>query len=204
MLKMRETPKRAISGAFYVIIMLFASSYSQISCSLLFITLAIISSYEMSKLRKGKSKILPFTYIAIPFILIHFFHKDLILFTLILTWVFDTFAYIIGVNMGKNKIFPSISPKKTWEGFTGGFIFSIITAFLISKYIFIIDIKLATIISLTLPFTATLGDFIESKYKREANVKDSGNIIPGHGGILDRMDALMITIPTIYILTKLF
>lgn len=212
MQKMQETPKRAISGAFYVIIMLFGSSYSNLSCSLLFILLAIISVYEMWKLRKGKSKILPFLYIIIPFILIQIlayqmeggWKSNLILFMLILTWTFDTFAYLIGVKIGKHKIFPSISPKKSWEGFLGGFFFSIITTYIISQYIFIINMKLAAIIGILIPFTATLGDFIESKYKRDANKKDSGNIIPGHGGILDRMDALMITIPTIYIITNYF
>ena len=212
MQKMQETPKRAISGAFYVIIMLFGSSYSNLSCSLLFILLAIISIYEMWKLRKGKSKILPFLYIIIPFILIQIlayqmeggWKSNLILFMLILTWTFDTFAYLIGVKIGKHKIFPSISPKKSWEGFLGGFFFSIITTYIISQYIFIINMKLAAIIGILIPFTATLGDFIESKYKRDANKKDSGNIIPGHGGILDRMDALMITIPTIYIITNYF
>ena len=130
--------------------------------------------------------------------------SNLILFMLILTWTFDTFAYLIGVKIGKHKIFPSISPKKSWEGFLGGFFFSIITTYIISQYIFIINMKLAAIIGILIPFTATLGDFIESKYKRDANKKDSGNIIPGHGGILDRMDALMITIPTIYIITNYF
>lgn len=212
MQKMQETPKRAISGAFYVIIMLFGSSYSNLSCSILFILLAIISIYEMWKLRKGKSKILPFLYIIIPFILIQIlayqmeggWKSNLILFMLILTWTFDTFAYLIGVKIGKHKIFPSISPKKSWEGFLGGFFFAIITTYIISQYIFIINMKLAAIIGILIPFTATLGDFIESKYKRDANKKDSGNIIPGHGGILDRMDALMITIPTIYIITNYF
>ncbi len=209
---MQETANRAISGIFYVIVMLLGSSYSNISCSLLFIVLGIISIYEMWKLRKGKNKIIPLLYIVIPFSLIQIlclqfeenWKSNLILFMLILTFTFDTFAYLIGVKYGKNKIMASISPKKSWEGFTGGFIFTIIISYIISQYIFIINMNLAIIISIILPFTATLGDFVESKYKREAKVKDSGNIIPGHGGILDRMDALMITIPTIYILTNYF
>ncbi len=209
---MQETANRAISGILYVIIMLLGSSYSNFSCSLLFIVLGIISIYEMWKLRIGKNKIIPLLYIVIPFSLIQIlcfqfegnWKSNLILFMLILTFTFDTFAYLIGVKYGKNKIIPSISPKKSWEGFTGGFIFTIIISYIISQYIFIINMNLAIILSLTLPFTATIGDFIESKYKREAKVKDSGNIIPGHGGILDRMDALMITIPTIYILTNYF
>ena len=209
---MQETANRAISGIFYVIVMLLGTSYSNISCSLLFIVLGIISIYEMWKLRKGKNKIIPLLYIVIPFSLIQIlclqfeenWKSNLILFMLILTFTFDTFAYLIGVKYGKNKIMASISPKTSWEGFTGGFIFTIIISYIISQYIFIINMNLAIIISIILPFTATLGDFIESKYKREAKVKDSGNIIPGHGGILDRMDALMITIPTIYILTNYF
>ncbi len=209
---MQETANRAISGIFYAIVMLLGSSYSNISCSLLFILLGIISFYEMWKLRIGKNKIIPLLYIIIPFSLIQIlclqfeenWKSNLILFMLILTFTFDTFAYLIGVKFGKNKIMASISPKKSWEGFTGGFIITIIISYIISQYIFIINMNLAIIISIILPFTATLGDFIESKYKREAKVKDSGNIIPGHGGILDRMDALMITIPTIYILTNYF
>ena len=128
---------------------------------------------------------------------------NLILFILLLTWTFDTFAYLIGVRFGKHKIKESISPKKSWEGFLGGFIFTIITAYLSHTYFKFETIEKIVIISIILPFTATLGDFIVSYYKRQAKVKDSGNIIPGHGGILDRMDAFTITIPTIYIIVKI-
>ena len=88
---------------------------------------------------------------------------------------------------------PSISPKKSWEGFFGGMIVTIILAFLYSLYkeqSYLGYILMAIII----PFLATIGDFIESAYKREAGVKDSGNLIPGHGGMLDRMDSLLISI----------
>jgi phosphatidate cytidylyltransferase len=209
---MNETLKRAISGSVYAAIVCFSVSYSNPLCSLLFIILGIISIYEMWKLRKGKSKLLAFAYILIPFILVQFilsnevqenYKASKILFMFILTWTFDTFAYLLGVKFGKHKIMPSISAKKSWEGFAGGFFFTIIAAYITSKYLLTIDPQFIIIITALLPFTATLGDFIESYYKRKAGVKDSGNFIPGHGGMLDRMDAFMITIPLIYTLTKL-
>jgi phosphatidate cytidylyltransferase len=209
---MNETLKRAISGSVYAAIVCFSVSYSNPLCSLLFVILGIISIYEMWKLRKGKSKLLAFAYILIPFILVQFIlsneaqensNSNLILFMFILTWTFDTFAYLLGVKFGKHKIMPSISAKKSWEGFAGGFVFTIIAAYITSKYLLTIDPQFIIIITALLPFTATLGDFIESYYKRKAGVKDSGNFIPGHGGMLDRMDAFMITIPLIYTLTKL-
>ena len=208
---MNETLKRAISGAFYVVIMWLGASYEH-SFRALFTILGIVSIYEMWKLRNGKSKFLAFAYVFIPFILIQLivtkedqqnWNSNLILFMFILTWTFDTFAYLFGVRFGKHKIMPSISPKKSWEGFGGGFVFTIIASYLSYSYFKFEDIRIPLIISIILPFTATLGDFIESHYKREAGVKDSGNLIPCHGGILDRMDAFMITIPAIYILTKL-
>jgi phosphatidate cytidylyltransferase len=208
---MNETLKRAISGIVYIFIMWFGVS-SEILFRSLFIILAIFSAYEMWKLRKNKSKLLAFTYIFIPFILVQFIlnHSDgdnwnpnLILFMFILTWTFDTFAYLFGVKLGRNKIMPSISPKKSWEGFAAGFVFTIIAAYLSILYFKFENLKLPLVISVILPITTTLGDFIESYYKREAGVKDSGNIMPGHGGILDRIDGFMITIPAIYIITKL-
>ena len=206
---MNQTPKRALSGAVYVAIMWLGTSYSEATFSLLFAILGIVSIYEMWKLRKGKTKILAFLYVIIPFFLIHIlgmtdgdspFDPSLILLMFILTWTFDTFAYLLGAKFGKHKIMPSVSPKKSWEGFVGGYIFTIVTAYITSKYFLPIDFHLAFIVSLFLPFTATLGDFLESHYKREAGVKDSGNFIPGHGGMLDRMDAFMITIPAIYLI----
>ncbi len=213
---MNENLKRAISGIIYIAVMWTCTSYSETTFSLLFAILGIISIYEMWRLRKGKSKFLALLYILLPFFLIQLFgmtdsnypntafDPSLILLILVLTWTFDTFAYLFGVTFGKHKIMPSISPKKSWEGFAGGFIFTIITAYIISEYISTLNLEIIIITSILLPFTATLGDFIASFYKRQAGVKDSGNLIPGHGGILDRMDAFMITIPMIYILTKIF
>ena len=157
----------------------------------------------MYKLRKGKTKILAFLYLLSPLLLVHFIKTELVLLMFILTWTFDTFAYLLGIKFGKHKIMPTVSPKKSWEGFVGGFIFTVIAAYLTVSYFSEIELSQAIFISLFLPFTATLGDFIESHYKRQAGVKDSGNFIPGDGGMLDRMDAFMLTIPTLYIYLNL-
>ena len=120
----------------------------------------------------------------------------------LLVWSFDSFAYIFGINFGKNKIMPSISPKKSWEGFCGGFFCTVILAQIFKEYLNISDVNII-LTSILVPFTASTGDFIISYYKRVAKVKDSGKLIPGHGGILDRMDAFLITIPVFYILINL-
>ena len=198
---MNEKITRTISGLTYVAIMWFGTSNSKTSFTILFSTILLICLYEMLRLRKGKSKTIAVLYLLIPLILIHLIEQKLVLLILILTWSFDTFAYIIGVRFGIHKIMPTISPNKSWEGFAGGFIFTIITSYLTLNYFSEIELNQIIIISILLPFTATIGDFIESYYKRIAGVKDSGNFIPGHGGMLDRMDAFMITIPVIYIIT---
>ena len=198
-----ETFKRIISGIIYIAIMWFGTCYSNYSKILLFTILGMLSMYEMFKLRKKRSKIIPFLYIIIPFIFIYKIPNKVILFMFILTWTFDTFAYLIGSKFGKNKILSFISPNKSWEGFFGGFACTMIASYLTYKYFFNFEsLKLPIIISISLPFTATIGDFIASYYKRKAKVKDSSNFIPGHGGILDRMDAFMISIPIIYILIQ--
>ena len=199
---MNKTLKRALSGAVYVAIMWFGTSF-QGTFHILFFLILLLSLYEMYKLRKGKTSFMSYLYVIIPLSLIHKIDTELILFMFILTWTFDTFAYLIGVKFGKHKILPSVSPRKSWEGFFGGFTFTIIASYLTYIYFDFESFKLTLIISIILPFTATIGDFTESYYKRQAGVKDSGNFIPGHGGILDRIDAFMISIPILYIFTKL-
>ena len=207
---MNETFKRILAGLVYIAIMWFGTKLSHISFHALFSVILFIAIYEMWKLRKGKTTILPYICVILPLFLIHKIEsRNLILYMFILTWTFDIFAYIFGVTFGKHKIIPSISPKKSWEGFVGGFLLTLITAYIIiilslipvlGKYEENYSLYLITSI---IPFTATMGDFIISYYKRIAGVKDSGSFIPGHGGILDRIDAFLITIPVIYILTKL-
>ena len=214
---MNETLKRTLSGAVYVAIMWFGTFCSELSFHILFAVILLVCLYEMYKLRKGKTKfqfklkallellltVLAFAYVLIPLLLIHFIKTELVLLMFILTWTFDTFAYLVGIKFGKHKIIPTVSPKKSWEGFVGGFIFTIIAAYLTVNYFSEIALNQAIVISLFLPFTATLGDFIESHYKREAGIKDSGNFIPGHGGMLDRIDGVIFAIPSLSIILLL-
>ena len=203
-----ENKKRLIFGLIFISILWFATLYSVISCSILFFIIGLICVYEMYQLRKGKTKLISLIYIITPFILIQIliwkylsinvfnsivWMPEVILYLFALTWTFDTFAYIFGVKFGKHKILPSISPKKSWEGFIGGLIFTTILAI----FIFGENINKILMYSVLIPISATLGDFIESYYKRKAMAKDSGNLIPGHGGMLDRMDSFLISISVI-------
>lgn len=116
-------------------------------------------------------------------------------------WLTDTAAYFTGMLFGKHKLWPSISPKKTIEGAIGGIIASIIAAILFSYYApQLLPIDLAIWIGLLVSVVGQLGDFIQSAYKRVWNVKDSGAILPGHGGILDRCDSWLIVFPFVHIL----
>lgn len=125
--------------------------------------------------------------------------KYIILNILILIWVNDSFAYIVGKNFGKRKLFVSVSPKKTIEGFIGGLVFSILTGFIISKYATNYSLLNWVVIAGIVSIIGTIGDLVESKFKRQANIKDSGNIMPGHGGILDRLDSLLFAAPFVYL-----
>jgi phosphatidate cytidylyltransferase len=145
-------------------------------------------------------------YIIFPFIIItklpfgiQGYNPKIIISIFLLIWTNDTFAYIVGKSIGKHKLFERISPKKTIEGFVGGVVFAILTSLLISKYY----IEGATNIWIGIAFIVgifgTIGDLIESKFKRIAGVKDSGKIMPGHGGILDRLDSVIFVAPFVFL-----
>lgn len=124
----------------------------------------------------------------------------------ILIWSSDSFAYFTGIIFGKHKMAPKISPKKTWEGFAGGVFFTLILGYFIEQKF--PDLRGNwLIVGFLVSIFAPLGDLVESQLKRTFGVKDSGNIIPGHGGVLDRLDSFIIAAPVVYlyfILEKLF
>ncbi len=146
-------------------------------------------------------------YIALPFSLLNFivfpfgdqqYHWEILMGVILLIWINDTGAYLVGSRIGKHKLFERISPKKTWEGSIGGAITSIVTAILIGLYATDITIFEWLVIALLVVIFGSLGDLVESLFKRSLGIKDSGAIIPGHGGFLDRFDALLLASPMVF------
>jgi phosphatidate cytidylyltransferase len=121
----------------------------------------------------------------------------LLLFALVITWAGDTVAYFVGRAIGKHPLAPHISPKKTWEGSVGSMVGSLIVAWAFSYWI---RIPLGHLVAMAVigNVAGQMGDLLESAYKRSAGVKDSGGLLPGHGGVLDRIDALILCIPVIW------
>ena len=155
-------------------------------------------------------------FVAIPCGIMTMFYSEniigtdngwvLLIFAFILIWVNDIFAYLTGSAIGRHKLFPRISPKKTIEGSIGGAVFTMLFAYFINRFVlnvfffenYINDIEVL-FLALCVVVFGTLGDLTESMMKRHAGVKDSGNIIPGHGGILDRFDATFMAMPFVFI-----
>lgn len=116
-----------------------------------------------------------------------------------LIWSNDVFAYLTGRLLGKHKLFPRISPGKTIEGSLGGLVFTILAICILSHYLLWLTIPVAVGLAIISVVFGTLGDLCESLLKRQAGVKDSGNLIPGHGGILDRFDSILFSVPFIFV-----
>lgn len=127
-----------------------------------------------------------------------------VLFAVALTWINDTFAYFVGRRWGRHKLIPSVSPGKSIEGSIAGLIGTTIVAALYARFVFQgyaylpITLQRAALGGVIIAATAQVGDLVESLFKREAGVKDSGHLLPGHGGVLDRLDALYFTLPVAY------
>jgi phosphatidate cytidylyltransferase len=146
--------------------------------------------------RTGLNSILSHTSIIFsPGIIIGFF---------ILLWANDTGAYLTGMALGRHKLMERISPKKTWEGFIGGIIIASLVAWFLSDWLGVVDKIHWVVIALIVSVAGTYGDLIESMLKRSTGVKDSGKIMPGHGGFLDRFDSAIVSFPLVYLFISLF
>lgn len=156
-------------------------AYIAVPCGLL----SFIAAYP------GISFLLPYS----PYILLAFF---------ILIWIYDTGAYVTGSTLGRHKLFPRISPKKSWEGVFGGMFFSLAASVGIYFWYDAIGYRTLSLaewlgLALTITVAATFGDLTESLLKRNHGVKDSGAILPGHGGMMDRFDSIFIAAPATFI-----
>jgi phosphatidate cytidylyltransferase len=151
--------------------------------------------------------ILGILYVAFPIILLYALvinpnntsnrnlYPNILLGYYFLIWSNDTFAYLVGISIGKHRLFERISPKKSWEGFIGGIICTQGIAYIISIYFTELAPIHWYVVALITSVFGTLGDLVESMFKRSMGVKDSGNFLPGHGGILDRFDGVLLSSP---------
>lgn len=173
---------------FYFVKTLFGTSKDPIkdlSSFLLCVVYACLSYIFISKI--------PFTNIN------NNYDGILILGVFVLIWSSDTFAYLTGVTIGKTKLLERISPKKTIEGFIGGVVATMLLSYLISLKFDILHTHQWIILGAIVSVFGAIGDLIASMFKRQTKVKDTGNIIPGHGGIIDRLDSIIFAAPFIYL-----
>ncbi len=122
---------------------------------------------------------------------------QVLLFALVIIWVGDTAAYFVGRSIGKYKLAPHLSPKKTWEGTVASFLGSLVVALILGRFMTVPVAHLLGMAALG-NVAGQVGDLLESAYKRSAGIKDSGSLLPGHGGVLDRIDALILAIPVVW------
>lgn len=197
-----------LMAAYYHFYQLDNSAEFLKKCILLFLPIVfflfIIELFTKSKNPFGNLGylFLGLIYIGIPFTLAQFiaidggnYYPNIILGLLLLTWANDTGAYVIGSQIGRTKLFPRISPNKTWEGSLGGVAVAFLIAWLLSIYVTELSLTNWLVLAALVSIFASLGDLIESMLKRSLGVKDSGTIMPGHGGFLDRFDAFIFLLP---------
>jgi phosphatidate cytidylyltransferase len=132
------------------------------------------------------------------------YNNALMMGILLLLWANDIGGYIAGMSFGKHKLYERISPKKTWEGSIGGAILCFLTAWVCAQYFVSIALTHWIAVAAIMVIFGSIGDLVESQFKRNLSVKDSGKLIPGHGGLLDRFDGLLIAAPFIAMYLKLF
>lgn len=203
-----------VSGLIFVCCTLYAFDYSKFTVLLLIIPFSflvfIIELYKKSEdpFRNIAFTLLGFVYVAMPFSLLNYivapsltsgnYYPENLLGYFFILWASDTGAYLVGRKFGKNKLFERISPKKTWEGTIGGAASALIVAYFLSLNYTHLNWFDWSIIAAIIVTVGSLGDLVESLFKRSIDVKDSGTILPGHGGILDRFDGLLLSSPFVF------
>lgn len=206
-----NTKQRIISALVMIPFALYAIFYSKNLFLLLTIAMAILMTCEWLDMIKNMSdqkkwRIIGFFYILIPIyavIKVRFYDVDVLFWMFAVIWATDIFAFFAGRSLGGAKLAPSISPNKTWSGLAGGVAASALIG-LLSSFMFSGGVIFFVFVSICLSLIEQASDLLESKFKRIFGVKDSGDIIPGHGGVLDRLDGLMLAAPTVLFLITVF
>ncbi len=198
----------ALSGLGYIDV-----RFSAVILVILFIQIAIELYRKDPQWKNITSLITSYIYISVPFGLmnslfytgaIEVWQPDILIGMFVLIWTSDVFAYLTGSMFGKHKLMERISPKKTWEGSLGGLFFALIAAYILSIFITQLSFVEWMLLTVIVVISGTLGDLVESLLKRNAGVKDSGTIFPGHGGVLDRFDAVIFATPMVFVFINLF
>jgi len=205
-----NTKQRIISAVILVPIALIAIFYSKDLFLLLAIAIAIMMTAEWMDMIKNiadkkKWQLIGFFYILIPIfavIKLRYYSVEVLFWMFAIIWSTDIFAFFAGKTLGGTKIAPQISPNKTWSGLIGGVFASMIIGFM-SSFMFAGGVMFFIFLSAFLSIIEQISDLLESKFKRIFGVKDSGTIIPGHGGILDRMDGMMLLAPLVLLIVTL-
>lgn len=171
----------------------------------IFIFTVALFSNRREVFRSTAISLLGILYIAVPLSTINFlafppsnnyeYTHRVLLGILTLVWINDTGAYVVGISLGRHRLMERISPKKSWEGAMGGAVFTFLAAWWMAHLMGLSDRPDWMVIALIVSIFGVLGDLTESLFKRRAGVKDSGSIIPGHGGILDRIDSILFVMP---------
>ena len=206
-----NTRKRIISSLVMIPIALFAIFSSQKLFIFLAIVIAVLMAFEWSEMshkmpNKKKWRLIGFLYISIPLycaISIRILDNEILFWMFAIIWATDIFAFFAGKSLGGAKIAPAISPHKTWSGLIGGVLASMGIG-VISAIIFPGSILFFLVISVIISIVEQLSDLLESKFKRIFGVKDSGDIIPGHGGVLDRLDGMILVAPLVWLIILIF
>ncbi len=206
-----NTRQRVVAALILIPIVVYAIFYSVSFFIILAITAAIVMSSEwIDIIRKSdeqdKWRLIGLVYILIPtysVIKIRLIDSDILFWMFAIIWTTDIFAFFAGRILGGAKLAPKISPNKTWSGLIGGVAASGVIGF-ISSFLFSGGVAFFVTISVFLSLLEQVSDLLESKFKRIFGVKDSGNIIPGHGGVLDRLDGMMLVAPFVLFLITFF
>jgi len=218
---MKVVLTRTITGIVYLFFLgfaLFVSDWILATVFTLFLWLALYEYFNLSKRILANNNcsypfflkwILPVIWIIIPVVLLIYWcialnANSVMVAVLTLICMNDTMAYVFGSLFGKHKMWTTISPKKSWEGFFGGFFCSLALIWAFSDIPYFQNNHFTNLLqwlgfAFVIVITGTLGDFAESYLKRLANLKDSGDIIPGHGGVLDRIDSMLFAVPAGFI-----
>lgn len=206
-----NTKQRVVTALILIPLALYAIFYSKNFFIFVAIGIAIVMTAEWldmirSQTDQKKWRLIGLFYILIPIysvIKIRLYDADILFWMFAVIWSTDIFAFFAGKSLGGPKLMPEISPNKTWSGLAGGVVASILIGFM-SSFMFAGGVVFFVFVSAFLAIIEQGSDLLESKFKRIFGVKDSSNLIPGHGGVLDRLDGMMLVAPTVLFLITVF